>query len=91
MQARAIHEIAAEIRADWGNEIANSADPYVSAMERLTEIGDTYHHDSAVEVVTRFLSVATPWHGPTARRIKTELNALLDHHAVGLQAKSEPN
>ncbi|MCB2114137.1 MAG: hypothetical protein KDD85_11400 [Parvularculaceae bacterium] len=77
MQTRSIREIAAEIKSDWGDRIDNAAIPYVSAMERIEDIRDAYGHDSASEVVVRFLSVANTWRGETARRVKAELKAML--------------
>lgn len=77
MQIRSIHEIAAEIRSNWGDRIDNAAIPYVSAMERIEDIRDAYGHDSAAELVVRFLSVANTWRGETARSVKAELKAML--------------
>lgn len=77
MAARPIHEIATEIRADW-TRIDSAAAGYLRAMDALTNINERYGQDSAREVVIRFLSVANTWRGETARRIKAELNAMLD-------------
>jgi hypothetical protein len=77
MQPRPIHEIAAEIRADWGSRINGGAARYLAAMERLRDIRDSYGHETAVEIVVRFLSVANTWRGETARKIKAELDTML--------------
>jgi hypothetical protein len=77
MKTRPLSEIAAEIRADWGPRINSAAAPYVAAMEKLKRIEDDYGHETAVEIVVRFLSVANTWRGKTARRVKAELNAML--------------
>jgi hypothetical protein len=45
-------------------------------METLSYITDMYLYDSALSVVTYFLSNAGTWRGDTARRIKKELKSL---------------
>ena len=77
MKPRPIHAIAAEIKADWGR-IDGAAAPYLAAMEKLTDIRDDYEHETAVEIVVRFLSVANTWRGETARRVKAELGDMLE-------------
>jgi hypothetical protein len=76
MGARLLSVIAAEIRADWV-KIDSAAAPYVKAMGQLSTLKDDYGNDSAIETVTRFLSVANSWRGETARRVKAELGAML--------------
>lgn len=74
--ARPIHAIAREIYATW--EKPNyAAVPYLSAMRSLTSMADKYGDDSAQSVVAYFLSNATTWRGPDAKRIKAELKAML--------------
>jgi hypothetical protein len=82
MITRPITEIASDIRADWGNRIDPAAAPYVAAMDKLADIDDDYVGETAVEIVARFLSVANTWRGETARRIKGELNAMLESHGA---------
>jgi hypothetical protein len=74
---RPIREIAADVRADWAN-VHGMAEPALAAMETLDSIHDSYYQDSGVEVVARFVDAARTWKGPTARRIKEELRAILD-------------
>lgn len=73
--SRPLHVIAREIRADWKNP-SPYAMPYIEAMETLTDIRDAYWHDSAHEVVIRFLCNASGWRGNKAREVKAELKAL---------------
>ena len=75
--SRPIHEIAAEIVADWSPNIWFGAEPYVRAMLELDSIDDNYDEDSARTVVSYFLGNAKTWRGETARRVKAELRALL--------------
>lgn len=74
--SRPIHEISREIRADWLKPYFGAV-PYLIAMETLTSASDNYGCDSARSVLAYFLSNATTWRGPTARRIKTELKEML--------------
>lgn len=79
---RPIHVIADEIIATWRNGKGESsvyfgAVPYLDAMRSLAKITDTYGADNAASVVMYFLSNATYWRGPDARRIKAELNKIL--------------
>lgn len=73
---RAINEIAAEIREDWKKPYFGAV-PYLEAMEALWEPTNNYGQDSAKSIILYFLSNATTWRGETARRIKTELKAMV--------------
>ena len=73
---RPIHEIAREIRKDWGSKVNFAAKPYLDAMGMLDRITDNFYADSGVSVVLYFLSNASTWRGETARRIKKELKAM---------------
>lgn len=73
---RSLAEIAADIQKHWAN-VWFGAVPYLAAMGRLDKITDAYGDDDAETIVTYFLSNATYWRGPDARRIKAELTALL--------------
>lgn len=75
--SRPIHEIAVEIKRDWQRPNA-AALPYLTAMESLATLDDNYGADSGKEIVIRFLAHASTWQGDIARRIKTELKAMLD-------------
>lgn len=81
MQSRPIHRIAADIKADW-SRINGPAAEYLAAMEKLDRMGDNYGQETAVEIVVRFLSDANRWRGETARRIKSELDAMLKANAA---------
>jgi hypothetical protein len=67
---RPLNVIAAEIQKDWGSKMNPVAKRYVDAMASLQSVRD---RDGLDTVVARFISVAGTWHGPIARRIKTEL------------------
>ena len=73
---RPIYVIAREIRNDWKN-VYFGAKPYLDAMETLESVDDMYFLDHGWEIVARFLSNASTWKGETARRIKSELRAML--------------
>jgi hypothetical protein len=73
---RSLSSIARDIRNDW-KPVNSAARPYLEAMADLNSIDDMYLHDTAEEVVLRFLSNASSWRGPTARTIKAELKQLL--------------
>jgi hypothetical protein len=73
---RSLDEIAEEIRSDWKN-VYFGAVPYLDAMESLNSINDNYGSDSGSSIVAYFLSNATSWRGPVAKRIKAELNSML--------------
>jgi len=75
--SRFLHQIAYEIRKDWGSKIYFGAKPYLEAMECLDSMNDMYGADSARSVVAYFLANATTWRGEIARRIKAELNKML--------------
>lgn len=75
---RTISEIASEIRKDWGAKIYFGAKPYLQAMQSLNSINDNYGMDSADSVIRYFLGNATTWRGETARRVKKELNDMLN-------------
>lgn len=73
---RSIDTIAAEITHLWKNPYF-AAVPYLSAMRQLDAITDTYMCESGKSIVLYFLSNATRWQGPDARRIKAELKSLV--------------
>lgn len=73
---RPLHEIAAEIKKDWGAKVNFAAKPYLDAMATLDSINDNYGWDSGKMIVLYFLSNASTWRGETAKRIKAELKAM---------------
>lgn len=55
------------------------ARPYVSAMREISGgIESRYYLDSAYEIVLRCMCYLQSWRGNDARRIKAELQSLLD-------------
>lgn len=73
---RPLHEIADEIRRDWGRDVNYAAKPYLDAMTGLNSIEGNYGMDTADSIVAYFLSNARTWKGDTARRVKAELKAM---------------
>ena len=78
---RPLYEIARDIKRDW-KKVNFAAKPYLDAMGQLDKITDMYMFDSAVSVVLYFLSNATTWRGPTAKKIKVELKAMAKGKAI---------
>ena len=73
---RTISEIAGEIESTWTN-VNYAARPYLDAMHSLGSVRDYFGSDSADSVILYFLSNAGAYRGDDARRIKTELKALV--------------
>ena len=73
---RPLHEIAREIKKDWGTKVNFAAKPYLDAMASLDSVNDNYGWDSGKMIVLYFLSNASTWRGETAKRIKAELKAM---------------
>lgn len=73
---RPLYDIAADIRKDWRNPYFGAV-PYLEAMGDLDSISDDYGSDSGESIVRYFLTNASRWSGPTAKTIKSELNAML--------------
>jgi len=76
MRARALHEIAAEIRNDWKN-VHFAAAPYLEAMGTLRTVDESFGYDSGKSIVLYFLSNARGYRGETAKRVKAELKAMV--------------
>ena len=74
---RPLHEIATEIKKDWGAKVYFGAKPYLQAMGTLNSVNDNYIMDSGRSIVAYFLANASTWRGETARRVKKELNAMI--------------
>lgn len=74
---RQIRAIAIEIACS-GDKIPNAAKPYLDIMGDLEHLGETYISDSATRIVAGFLCNSGQWKGETARRIKKELNNMLN-------------
>jgi hypothetical protein len=82
-EQRSLSTIAREIRRTWVDKDGNSkvyfgAVPYLEAMQYLEGPGDSFGDDDAKSVVMYFLSNATYWRGPDAKRIKAELKAMFN-------------
>lgn len=75
--SRKISEIAVEIRKDW-KKVSPYAEPYLDAMSEIWSVQSMYYQDSAASVVRYFLGNATTWKGEVARRIKKELNEMIE-------------
>ena len=73
---RPLHVIARDIQTNWPKPYFGAV-PYLQAMRSLDSITDSYGMDSAKSVVLYFLSNATTWRGPEARRIKAELKGMV--------------
>ncbi len=74
---RPIYEIASEIYKDWKTPYY-AATPYLRAMREIDSIDEDYINDRASSIVAYFLSNASTWRGDTAKRIKKELNDMLN-------------
>jgi hypothetical protein len=74
---RSLRLIAEEVEAHWKN-VYFGAVPYIAAMMTLDSIDDMYYDDSGRDIVIYFLSNATYWRGPDAKRIKAELRSMLE-------------
>lgn len=73
---RPLHVIARDIRIHWKAPYFGAV-PYLNAMCSLSDIKDNFYNDTAESVVLYFLSNATHWRGPDAKRIKAELKSML--------------
>tara|TARA_R110000787_G_C13372356_1_gene440959 strand:+ start:757 stop:996 length:240 start_codon:yes stop_codon:yes gene_type:complete len=73
---RPLYAIARDIRNDWPR-INYAAVPYLDAMADLDTMAGKHWADSASDIVRYFLSNASTWRGPVAKRIKTELKGML--------------
>ena len=73
---RSLFTIARDIRLHWSKPYFGFV-PYLRAMHDLETIDDSYGCDNGKSIVLYFLSNATTWRGPDARRIKAELKAML--------------
>jgi len=75
-EPRLLGDIAREIARVWPKPYFGAV-PYLQAMRSLSTVRDSYGCDSAESIVLYFLSNASTWRGPDARRIKAELKTLL--------------
>jgi hypothetical protein len=82
---RSLSSIAREIVRDW-QKVNYAAKPYLCAMQTMGDIRESYGYDSGVSVVLYFLSNASAWRGDTAKRIKSELKAMVANKPIKLAA-----
>lgn len=85
---RTVRQIAREIRdlrmpvskgfANWKKCTRSSWYPYLEAMLNMENVTDQYGAEDGVMIILYFLSNSTTWRGPDARRIKAELNSMLE-------------
>lgn len=75
-EPRPISEIAQDIYLAW-KPVNYAAKPYLEAMLSINKITDMYMNDTARSVVTYFLGNARSFQGPTAKKLKDELKALM--------------
>ena len=73
---RSLSTIALDIRMDWKN-VYFGAVPYLNAMATMDSVHSDYGCDSGESIVRYFLCNATTWKGEVARRIKSELKAMV--------------
>jgi hypothetical protein len=76
MRHRPLSEIANDVRSDW-KPLDRDAEPYLTAMERLDPVTDRFRSESAIEILAKFRLAARGWEGPTAEKIKEEIDQIL--------------
>ena len=74
---RPIYQIAKEIKYEWKN-VNFAVVPYLKAMQELTNVDDVYIYDSAKSIIRYFLSNASSFRGESTKRIKKELNDMIN-------------
>lgn len=72
---RTIREVAKEISEKW-TKVYFGAVPYLRAMHSLNTINDVYGMDDAKTIILYFLSNASSFRGPDAKRLKAELKTI---------------
>jgi hypothetical protein len=79
--ARLLHDIAAEIDAEWPRITNDAARTALDAMKTMGAITDPYFADpNGYSVVSVFLEHSRGWQGTTTKRIKSELRTMCGHH-----------
>ena len=73
---RPIYEIAEEIERTWP-KVNYAARPYLSAMHSLSSVSDKYGAEDGASIVAYFLSNASSYRGPDAKRVKSELKKMI--------------
>lgn len=75
-RSRPVYQIASEIKKLW-RDVDFAAKPYLDAMMQISSVADGYGADDGKNIVLYFLSNASSWRGPDAKRLKDELKAAL--------------
>ena len=77
--SRKINVIAAEICKDWKN-VSVHAVPYLEAMESFESVNEmhAFGFESAASIIRYFLGNARTWRGEVAKRVKKELNEMIE-------------
>jgi len=76
---RSLSEITEEIRKDWKKPYFGAV-PYITTLADFDALEDRPYGpscESGKEIILYFLSNASTWKGEVARRVKTELRAML--------------
>jgi hypothetical protein len=76
--SRPLYLIAQEIRAAWPKPYFGAV-PYLQAMGTMGPADKHYGCDSLDSIILGFLTNATTFRGPTAKKLKAELNACLKY------------
>jgi hypothetical protein len=74
--SRRISDVARDIYAAWP-KVNYAAAPYLKAMRDLETMSDMDMHDSAKDIVIRFLANASSFRGPKAKELKAELKTMI--------------
>lgn len=80
--SRPVYEIAREIRSNW-KPVYFGAKPYLEAMFELDSVNDQVGADSGRGIIRYFLANAGKWRGDVAKRIKAELNQMVNGRKAG--------
>jgi hypothetical protein len=74
--ARSLSIIASDIRKQWTN-VSFAAEPYLSAMNSLNSVTDSFGLESGSQVIRGFLANASGFRGKPAKKLKKELTEIL--------------
>lgn len=72
-----IAALAGIVLRDWGSKVNFAARPYITAMQSMNTIADSYGAERGTSMVAYFLANASSWRGPVAKAVKAELNKRL--------------
>lgn len=74
--ARALSEIADEIKKEWRYPHFRAI-TYIEAMSHIKNLDDPYDIYYGYDIVHRFLATSGRWDGDKAKQIKAELRRIL--------------